>query len=169
MRKSKSITSSNQSKDFIKEFARNQTYLLKGFLKDKGGEGVSEFKTCYCASWCEEINDSIKWLDQQSESLILTYNSLLEEPRPFNLKKIDAPGRAGRIAWRMANAKGNHVSVQIFTEEANEDTLRTLKALPDPIVNMLKTIDLWREVINTLYSILNSNLKAIQHLQEKIS
>jgi hypothetical protein len=86
-------------------------------------------------------------LDKESQALVQVYESLLAEPRPFNLKRIKPRGKASQLQWRVPNERGSQIVVSLFDVE-REDSREALARLPQPLIAALFEIETWRVTLN---------------------
>lgn len=136
--------------DFCSQtFLRRQTYLLKGLLRDKGGAGVAGCKMTVIRGWLLEQDEAASWLDAQFNALVQTYETLLAEPRPANLKRLKTRGKAPQLIWRVPSESGNQVVVALFDPE-RVDSKTILERLPQPVLEALLEIESWRVTLNYL-------------------
>lgn len=141
--------SERQSHFFCQTFLRRQTYLLKGLLRDKGGDGVAGCRETVIRRWWLEQVESADWVEAQFEALVQTYETLLAEPRVANLKRMKPRGKAPQLVWRMPNEAGNQVVVALFDRE-REDCQAMLGRLPSPVLAALLEVEAWRVTLNYL-------------------
>lgn len=150
---------SSQTSDSASEFLRSQTLLLKDLLKDKGGRPPRR-------SVIRELSDGAglaSTVDHDMLALVEMFNSLLLEPRPFNLRVVRQRGLP-QLAWRVSNEKGDQVVRAIFSDGGTE----ILSNLPDPIVAALAVIEEWRLALNAVAKVLNDNRTTFGSLLERI-
>lgn len=130
-------------------FLRRQTYLLKGLLRDKGGAGAASCKTSVLSQWLGEQERAGDWIEEQFVALCATYELLLVDPRPANLKRVQVKGRAPQLSWRVPNERGNHVVVTLFDAKGRVRH-ESLKKVPSPLIQAMLAIESWRITLNFL-------------------
>ena len=138
-----------QSHFFCQTFLKRQTYLLKGLLRDKGGEGVAGCRQAVMRRWWLEQVESADWVEEQFKALVQTYETLLAEPRVANLKRMKPRGKAPQLVWRMPNETGNQVVVALFDRQ-RQDCGEMLARLPPPVLAALLEVESWRVTLNYL-------------------
>jgi len=138
-----------QGSELSQTFLRKQTYLLKGLLKDKGGDGVANCKAAVIRRWLAEQTDAESWVESQFKALMQTYECLLSDPRPANLKRVKVKGKAPQLVWRVPNENGNHVVLPLF-DPARQECREILIRLPKPVLLALAQIESWRVTLNYL-------------------
>lgn len=137
-------------------FLKSQTHLLKGLLMDKGGQGC---RRKAITDWIIADASSAGWLDKEMKALVGVYESLLLDPRPFNLKCVKAKGKPVQLQWRVANEKGDQVVVALFAIDCQE-----LGRLPRPLQSTLYQIEEWRMTLNFLCSLHHYALESASSL-----
>lgn len=136
--------------DFLSQtFLRKQTYLLKGLLRDKGGAGAASCKVSVMREWIGEQEEAGTWIENQFKALCATYELLLADPRPANLKRVQLKGRAPQLSWKVPNEKGNHVIVTLFDAEGRVGH-DSIKKVPYPLIQAMLEIESWRITLNYL-------------------
>lgn len=138
----------SQTMNWSLTFLKSQTHLLKRLLRDKGGT-VPACKAAVVRQWLDEHEASQNELERECKALVQVYESLLAEPRPFNLKRVKARGKPPQLQWRLPNESGSQVVVALF-DNANEVGRNALAVLPKPLIAALLEIESWRLTLNWL-------------------
>lgn len=141
----------SQTTYWSQTFLKSQTHLLKGLLKDKGGTAPT-CKATVVQRWLEEHETSEQTLEREFKAVVQVYESLLAEPRPFNLKRIKPRGKAAQLQWRVATETGSQVVVALF-DHASDAGRSALSVLPAPLIAALLEVETWRLTINWLASL----------------
>lgn len=124
--------------------------------------------------WLLDQEEVAAELDKESQALVQVYESLLAEPRPFNLKRIKQRGKASQLQWRVPNERGSQIVVSLFDAE-REDSREALARLPQPLITALLEIESWRVTLNWMAALQHSaraathdclnQIKSIQQLR----
>lgn len=158
----------SQSHFCSQTFLKSQTHLLKDLLRDKGGIAVAGCREAVIRRWLGDQEAVAVELDKESQALVQVYESLLAEPRPFNLRRIKPRGKASQLQWRVPNESGSQIVVSLFDAE-REDSRDALARLPQPLITALFEIESWRVTLNWMAALQHSARAATNDCLEQIS
>lgn len=150
----------SQTSNWSQTFLQSQTHLLKGLLRDKGSS-VPGCKDAFVQQWLRDQENTAAEIEREFKALIRAWETMLAEPRPFNLRRVKTRNKAPQLQWRLPSESGNQVVVALF-DESNATAQEALAPLPAPFIAMLFEIEVARATLNWISNLSHSMISSTE-------